>query len=389
MPAAPDHRVTRVSAWALLVLTLLVLTLVAQAQALATPPGTAAGTTGEIAWRVAPGVEYRAWHFRTAAGPQRIHVLDIDTSVAGVSLDYAAHRRLRTCTTTRKLLSKDDAAVAGVNGSFFDIEDTGAPLGIGRSSTRGLLHAAASGWKEAFYRAADGSYHVGPLTLSAHLTGHPDWPVTGYNVPHARPNAITVYTAAWGEAAGRRVVDDPQAKVREVHVRQGIVRRNNVHPMAQRPFHGFLLLGVGAGAPLLKSLAVGSRVSAHWSLDQPTQMAITGSQVLVQGGRVVATDDHMSAPRTAVGIDPSTGHILLAALDGRQSGAAGLTTLGWARVLVGLGIGEALNLDGGGSTTMVARDATGDSTGVVNVPSLGHQRHLPDALAVDYTPPRG
>jgi hypothetical protein len=38
---------------------------------------------------------------------------------------------------------------------------------------------------------------------------------------------------------------------------------------------------------------------------------------------------------------------------------------------------------------MVARDATGDSTGVVNVPSLGHQRHLPDALAVDYTPPRG
>lgn len=382
MPAAPHRRVTGAAASVLLVLALLVV-------GLGTTPSTAARTRGEVSWTVAPGVEYREWHFRTAAGPQRIHVLDVDPSVAGVSLDYVTHHRLRTCTTTRRLLSRDDASVAGVNGSFFDIEDTGAPLGIGRSSTRGLLHAATSGWKEAFYRAADGSYHVGPLTLSARVTGHPDLPVAGYNVPHARPNAITVYTAAWGAAAGRRVVDDPGAEVREVHVRHGIVRRNSRLPMAQRPFHGFLLLGVGAGAPLLKSLTVGSRVSAHWSLDQPTKMAITGSQVLVQDGRVVATNDHLSAPRTAVGIDPGTGHVILAALDGRQVGAAGLTTLGWARVLDGLGVGTALNLDGGGSTTMVARDATGDATAVVNVPSLGHQRHLPDALAVDYEPPRG
>jgi exopolysaccharide biosynthesis protein len=130
-------------------------------------------------------------------------------------------------------------------------------------------------------------------------------------------------------------------------------------------------------------------VSAHWSLDQPTTMAITGSQILVQDGQVVASNDRMSAPRTAVGIDASTGHILLAALDGRQAGAAGLSTLAWADVLAGLGIGNALNLDGGGSTTMVARDALGLSNDVVNTPSLGYQRHLPDVLAVDYTPPAG
>jgi hypothetical protein len=377
MPAARHRRVTGTVASALLVL------------ALGTTPGTAARTTGDAAWKVAPGVRYREWQFHTAAGPQRIHVLDIDPTVAGVSLDYVTHHRLRTRTTTRRLLSRDSAAVAGVNGSFFDIEDTGAPLGIGRSSTRGLLHAAASGWNEAFYRATDGSYHIGPLTLSARVPGHPEVPVAGYNVPHARPNAVTVYTAAWGAAAGTRVVDDPDAEVREVHVREGVVRRNSRRPMDQRPFHGFLLLGVGTGAPLLKSLAVGSAVSARWSLDQHPQMAITGSQVLVQDGKVVATNDHMPAPRTAVGIDPSTGHILLAALDGRQTGAAGLSTLGWARVLAGLGVGAALNLDGGGSTTMVARDATGASTGVVNVPSQGHQRRLPDALAVDYAPPRG
>ncbi len=377
MPTAPGRRVTRVVATALLVLSV------------GTTPGTAARTTGGDGWPVAPGVDYREWRFSTAAGPQRIHVVDVDPSVAGVSLDYVAHRRLRTRSTATRLLSRDAAAVAGVNGSFFDITDTGAPLGTGRSRTRRLLHAAAAGWNNAFYQAADGSYHVGPLTLSAEIVGHPDWSVTGYNVPHARPDSITVYTAAWGPAAGRRVVDDPQAKAREVHVRKGIVRRNSRQPIGERQFRGFLVLGVGADAHLLKSLAVGTHLSAHWSLDQPTQMAITGSQVLVRGGKVVATNDHVRAPRTAVGIDQDTGRVLLLALDGRQTGATGLTTRGWARVLAGLGIDDALNLDGGGSTTMVARDAAGASTGVVNVPSLGHQRDLPDALAVDYTPSGG
>jgi len=377
MPSAARRRASRVLASALLVL------------AVGTTPGSVARTTGEITWTVAPGVEYRDWKFHTAAGPQHLHVLDIDPSVAGVSLDYLAHHRLRTRSTTTRLLARDPAAVAAVNGSFFDIGDTGAPLGTGLSRTRGLLHAAAAGWNQAFYQAGDGSYHIGPLTSSAHLTGHPDWPVNGFNVPHARPDSITVYTAAWGNAAGRRVVDDPTAKVREVHVRKGIVRRNSRRPLGDRPFRGFLLLGVGAEAHVLRSLAIGTRLRAHWTPDQPTRMAITGSQVLVQGGTIVATDDHVRAPRTAVGIDQDTGHILLLALDGRQTGATGLTTRAWGQVLAGLGIDDALNLDGGGSTTMVARDASGTSTGVVNVPSLGHQRDLPDVLAVESRPPRG
>jgi hypothetical protein len=380
MSAAPHRRLAGALTSFLIVLSLLVV-------AVGTTPSTAAKTTGDIAWTVAPGVEYHEWQFRTAAGPQRIHVLDIDPNAPGVSLDYLAHHRLRSCSTTRKLLSHDARAVGGVNGSFFDIEDTGAPLGLGRSSSRGLLHAATAGWNNAFYRAADGTYHIGPLTPLAQVTGHPELRVTGYNVPHARPNAVTIYTATWGAAAGRRVVDDPSAEVREVHVRQGIVRQNSRHLMPERPFHGFLLLGVGAAAPLLKSLTVGSPVSAHWSLGQPTKMAITGSQILVQDGQVVASNDRISAPRTAVGIDATTGHIVLAALDGRQAGAAGLSTLAWADELAGLGIGNALNLDGGGSTTMVARDALGLSNDVVNTPSLGYQRHLPDVLAVDYTPP--
>ena len=43
-----------------------------------------------------------------------------------------------------------NAAVAGVNGDFFDIRDTGAPLGVGQDRQRGLLQRARGGWNRAF-----------------------------------------------------------------------------------------------------------------------------------------------------------------------------------------------------------------------------------------------
>lgn len=58
-------------------------------------------------------------------------------------------------------------------------------------------------------------------------------------------------------------------------------------------------------------------------------------------------------PRTMAGVDAS-GRILLVAFDGRQAGhCAGLSILEAARVMQALGAVSAMNLDGGGSTTMV------------------------------------
>ena len=71
-------------------------------------------------------------------------------------------------------------------------------------------------------------------------------------------------------------------------------------------------------------------------------------------------------PRTAVGIDNDTGEVLLLVIDGRQSVSRGYTMLELANLMVDLGADEALNLDGGGSSTMVARGGKGRNR-VVNV----------------------
>ena len=351
----------------------------------------AAGTTRaavshQKSWRVAPGVTYRAWRFTTHAGPQRVHVLDVNPRKPGVSLGYRNNADLQLRLPVSSIVAHDPTAVGGTNGNYFDISDTGAPVGVGRSRARGVTHAPASGWNNAFYQAADGSYHVGTVALTGHLAQHPDGPVTGLNLPHARPDAITLYTPVWGRAHGRAVVDG-RRPAREVHVRNGIVRQNSPTFLQRRHFQGYLLVGVGRGARLLRTVQVGSRLDASWTLDPKPQMAITGSQVLVLHGRVVASDDGQKAPRTAVGIDADTGHVVLVALDGREKNAVGMSTRAWARFLKGMGVDDAVNLDGGGSTTMVARSADGTTTEVVNKPSLGHERRVPDALTVDYQAP--
>ena len=56
-----------------------------------------------------------------------------------------------------------------------------------------------------------------------------------------------------------------------------------------------------------------------------------------------------------------------------------------ANLMASLGADDALNLDGGGSSTMIAPDPTG-VIGVRNSPSDGFERHVANGLEVLYTP---
>jgi exopolysaccharide biosynthesis protein len=82
-------------------------------------------------------------------------------------------------------------------------------------------------------------------------------------------------------------------------------------------------------------------------------------------------------PRTAVGVR-ADGRILLVTVDGRQPElSVGMTIAELATLLIELGAVEAVNMDGGGSTTMVVRGR------VVNSPSdLTGERAVGDALLI-------
>lgn len=76
----------------------------------------------------------------------------------------------------------------------------------------------------------------------------------------------------------------------------------------------------------------------------------------VEGGAVEASPSFAAArhPRTGVGYDQGAGLLWMAVVDGRQGDrSAGMTLTELAGLFEALGATEALNLDGGGSSTMV------------------------------------
>ncbi len=88
-------------------------------------------------------------------------------------------------------------------------------------------------------------------------------------------------------------------------------------------------------------------------------------------------------PRTAVGFSPDSTKLILVTVDGRQSISAGMTLYELAGLMQQAGAATAMNLDGGGSTTMVVR------SDVANSPSGNGERLVSNALAVFSTAPVG
>lgn len=114
------------------------------------------------------------------------------------------------------------------------------------------------------------------------------------------------------------------------------------------------------------------------------EQSVGGGPWLVKDGRVFvdAQEEKFqssfyqgSHPRTAVGVT-SDDKLLIVTVDGRQKWSRGMSLNSLAQLMRSLGCLQAMNLDGGGSTTL----ATG--VGVINSPSTGSERAVADAIAV-------
>jgi hypothetical protein len=96
--------------------------------------------------------------------------------------------------------------------------------------------------------------------------------------------------------------------------------------------------------------------------------AISGRHRLVDAGRATAADDGILAPRVALGFDGAQRRMTVVLVDGRQRGySEGLTLPELGALLVELGVHYAIELDGGGSATLVIEGDDGEPE-VLNSP---------------------
>jgi exopolysaccharide biosynthesis protein len=100
--------------------------------------------------------------------------------------------------------------------------------------------------------------------------------------------------------------------------------------------------------------------------------AVSGRPRLIEEGHAVpSTEAFMSVrhPRTAIGFKKD-GTVVILAADGRREAALGFTGPEMTDIFLKEGVVDAVNLDGGGSTTLYIEG----EGGVQNKPSDGHER---------------
>jgi hypothetical protein len=342
-------------------------------------------TTVTAQWAVAPGVTFQRFDRNDSVrGNVRGQLLTLDMNTPGLAIDYTSPKRVARTETVDQLTAAG-AGVAGINGDFFDIGDTGAALGIGSSRARGLIQGPVSGWNNAFYVDSAGAAHIGGPSVVTTLKQKPRFTISALNPPSVPKGGIAAYDDDWGQLDGYQVTDGQKKNVRQVVIRNKKVISNSPRLTRKGRVQDQVLIGRGKGAKKLGYIRVGSRARLSSSIVGSPSVVITGNKPLLLGGVRQVIDDSEMHPRTAIGIDNDTNKIFMLVLDGRQSFSRGMTMVELAQLMAEYGADDALNLDGGGSSTMMARDAFG-VMGVQNSPSDGSLRKVANGLVVTSDP---
>ncbi|MFE0796071.1 sporulation domain-containing protein [Streptomyces sp. alain-838] len=359
-----------------------------------------------------------------ARGPWHVDVLTIDPREFRGSLDASYGPDLENRETTSDLSTRA-GATAAVNAGFFVLDPKagapGDPAGVGVYDGR-LLSEPVAGRPGLVLHDNGRRTEVTRLTWQGRVsTGATSLPLNGINrvpglirncggttgdaptslplhdVTCTNPDELVTFTPEYGSRTptgeGLEAVLDAHDRVTELRSPRG----------GTLPPGGSSVQATGRRVADLTALAhIGDRLRISTTLlDErghrvsPTSKTdiLNAGPELVRDGRLHVTpatdgmvhpDDpswyygwvHKRNPRTLAGVD-AAGRTVLVTADGRSTESLGLSIGESAEVAKSLGLRDAVNLDGGGSTTMVT-----DGT-VINDPSdAAGERPVGDALLI-------
>ena len=112
--------------------------------------------------------------------------------------------------------------------------------------------------------------------------------------------------------------------------------------------------------------------------------AIGGRQTILDAGVITSVKNNLNEPRTAIGVSADRSKVIMLVVDGRQpshSNGADYPEMGI--MFKAMGAYNAINLDGGGSSTFVLQSASvSDGFAAKNSPSDKSPRAIPNGLAI-------
>ena len=340
---------------------------------------------------IAPGLEHlqiQRGNFNVEQGDRwLINALIVDPRLFRLELSLALDEIVGVETTSS--LATRHGAIAAINGGYF--RTTGIYRGeqMGALFTYGQLLSEPAPGRAALALAESGGQTraaAALVTAQAELRiGQARQTINGFNRPREK-DELVVFTPEFHRTT-LTVADGLEAVV----VRGRVTAVHDGAGSQPIPPHGLVISAHGVAREwALRHLRVGARAAIKTHFKAAPPLSFNATVILGAGPRLLAGGQPLGEsesgfnvqtfyrarhPRTALGWR-ADGRFVLVTVDGRQPRkSVGMTIPELAALMGELGCVEAINLDGGGSTTMVIKNK------VINSPSdATGERAVSDAL---------
>lgn len=334
----------------------------------------------------------------TDEGWLKINVLRANLDNPNVHIDTLSNKDSIKNISNTKELAESHSAVAAVNAGFFNwLSEAGKASPDGPVIQSGELISADHEYNRYNNSMATFSidknnnllYEFWKTDMEIIADNGKSMVISQYNKASFKDYTdVTMWCRKWDEyslGASEKYPDIVEMVIKDtfvIDIREGM-------PPVEIPENGYVIITRGKNAEFIKNnFKVGSpfllsiATKPNW---ENIKMAVTGSAILVKNGKIPSAFSFDIAgrhPRTMVGSSKDGKELLLVTVDGRQQGSIGMTQTEAAALMLELGAYNALNLDGGGSTTMAARKPGTENIEIINSPSDGSPRRISNAIGI-------
>lgn len=338
----------------------------------------------ETTREIVSGLQYKHIYAGTTAGPLQVDTLIVD--LHNLDLDIrpvVAEKNKHFSRATVTSLANQAGALAAINGTYFAAD--GHPLGLLLIDGKLLTYPWAG--RTALGLTGERKVLIDNVKLMKEIILSDGQKIEADGMDSNRMNnQMVIYTKARGMTTKTNSFGWELAVVDNQIIASGC--GDLVIPSG-----GYVISAHGEKKKLLENLQVGDQLQVkivltpNW-LDEGVKHIISGGPRLVKAGSVFLTSKEElfrpditvgKAPRSALGVT-ADGKLLLVAVTGRQASySVGLTLQELAQLMVKLGAVDAMNLDGGGSTSLLVEGK------MVTLPSDGQERPVSNALVITKT----
>ncbi len=342
---------------------------------------------------VTKGVEYQHINRLTAEGWQNINVLTVDMNSPNVRIEPISSTKEYGLKETTETIVEENGAVAGVNASYFGLAGN-------YSASFGLIK------KDGNLVSISSDINKTQNDYASFMLDNQDNPSINFvsakfeflnngvkNLDIVSMNKVTnmVFPMYFDKNAATSTADLDkrfQGLVKIVVENGYITYISQPGETVNTPMgDGYLIIISSSTYGYSKDkFAVGQtaefKVTTNIDLSN-IDMAISGASKILSGGNIVSEGVTFKTrqPRTAIGYSEGGDKLIIMTVDGRGL-SIGASQQEIAELMKEFGAYEAMNFDGGGSTTMVAKTVSDNEVVLKNEVSDGSQRKVINALGV-------